>query len=122
MQDKDANEQLQQDEHHALAYPISPANPAQMMAAFNAFALLTTHPRLFGKPPIFGSQACTRGRKSLAMSAIPRFADSSRTSRQVREGPTCDMAAIDKVQRIASPSDCAAAALCFRGELVLPIS
>jgi hypothetical protein len=39
----------------------------------------------------------------------------------VRDEPTCDMAAIDKVQRIASPSDCAAAALCFRGELVLPI-
>jgi hypothetical protein len=30
------------------------------------------------------------------------------------------MAAIGKVQRIASRSDCAAAALCFRGELVLP--
>src|ERR1700737_1336268 len=30
------------------------------------------------------------------------------------------MAAIGKARRIASRSDCAAAALCFRGELVLP--
>jgi hypothetical protein len=34
--------------------------------------------------------------------------------------PTCNMTAIGKVQRIASRSDCAAAALCFQRELVLP--
>ena len=40
---RDANEQHKEDEHHPSAYPIPPANPAQMMASFNAIALLATN-------------------------------------------------------------------------------
>ncbi len=54
------------------------------------------------------------------MSGLPPTADISGPGWHFAFVPTCDMAAIDKVQRIASRSDCAAAALCFRGELVLP--
>jgi hypothetical protein len=39
---RDANEHQKEDEHHPSAYPIPPANPAQMMASFNAIALLAT--------------------------------------------------------------------------------
>jgi hypothetical protein len=40
---RDANEQHKEDQHHPSAYPIAPANPAQMMASFNAVALLATN-------------------------------------------------------------------------------
>jgi hypothetical protein len=39
---RDATKQHEEDEHHLSAYPIPPANPAQMMASFNAIALLAT--------------------------------------------------------------------------------
>ena len=55
-------------EHHPSAYPIPPANPAQMVASFNAIEC--------GRP-------ITRPRrKPLAMSAVPPYADSSRTTRK----------------------------------------
>jgi hypothetical protein len=54
------------------------------------------------------------------MSAHRGISDLRRGWREVRKVPKGDMAAMGKVQRIASHSDCAAAALCFRGELVLP--
>jgi len=46
-------------------------------------------------------------------SGLPLKADLAQCSRHFAFVPTCDMAAIGR-------SDCAAAALCFRGELVLP--
>jgi hypothetical protein len=54
------------------------------------------------------------------LSAFHPIATEQQTQFYVGFVPISDMAAIGKVQRIASRSDCAAAALCFRGELVLP--